>query len=165
MGRLWSDLGPIKNKAIRKSTKEKTNRDKQLHTMPTVWVVFPTVEFSSQQPSIVWAWVLGLTLLLLSSALGCFFKWVNWQTQQHWRYSDDDTKGCDIMALMDTGNIPLHTSHIYFTFILQITLSIFAKIGLQHLFLICSNMSIFWSLSYFHRLWWTLPFFCALPIA
>ena len=29
-------------------------------------------------------------------------------------------------------------------------------------FLICSNMSIFWSPSYFHRLWWTLPFFIAL---
>ena len=103
--------------------------------MPTTWVLclpLPSVEFSSTQPSIVWAWELRPTLLLLSSARRFF---LNWWFGKHRNIKD---------IVMIIQGVWYHGSYSYWkdsiayiTYLLHIYLAnyfyIFAKFGSQYL--------------------------------
>ena len=98
-----------------------------------------------------------ITLLLLSSARRFF---LNWWFGKHRNIKD---------IVMIIQGAWYHGSYSYWkdsiayiTYLLHIYLANYfihlCQIWVAVSFLICSNMSIFWSPSYFHRLWWTLPF-------
>ena len=129
--------------------------------MPTTWVLFlpfPSMEFSSTQPSIVWAWE-----AYTSPSLFCQKVFLNWWFGKHRNIKD---------IVMIIQGVWYHGSYSYWkdsiayiTYLLHIYLAnyfyIFAKFGSQYLSWFVQICQPF-DLSYFHRLWWTLPFFIAL---
>ena len=124
-----------KQRNKRKTNKERTKNYKIVRRR---WGFFPLWQWQPTDPA-VQCWHHLLNKNKQSNKENCKEE-LNKQTEtnnslqyQPLEFCFYQSKGRDIVALTATGSIPSHISHIYFTFILQITLSIFAKFGSQYL--------------------------------
>ena len=151
-----------KQRNIRKSKKERTkNKNKIVRRR---WASFPLWQWQPTNPaSISWKKINKAFKENYTEKLNkqtetnnsiqcqplefCFYHFLMWNF---------------IAALMATRSIPVHMSHNCFTFILQITLSIFAKFGSQYLswfVQICESFDLPLISTGFAL------FYCTLPIA